>query len=472
MATPAYTDDELVDLPTGQGDEELVDLEPSSPYTLSRENVAKVHQMLGPRMEVPYETPYQKAARAGGRAIRNQGGPLVKAMYEAFVPQNEAELGGMLGVGGGAKAAAKLGLQGFKSVLARVGGGMAGGEIGGQIAGLPTGVGGGTAGLAAMIPEGLRGSGEWAFRRLPPIKNLYNTQQAKKIGSTLNARTPIIPAANTPADLDQVARDIAQGKGPALDLYNSMMKNLDTRLQGQTLSPPSLATGAKTQYTLPEILEELTGVGQSGFGGAKGDKATREVTGRLARDQYGTLRQETMTELDRIDPSGKLSKLFDKSRGDLSAALAAVKMFKKSNPFARSATQVKLDIPRLQEYVQKYQTDLQDRLGKETFEELQNILWRGGGMGTRDAAIMGSQQAVRPGTMGMTTRGSGQIFGSPLRALIPSFSKQYAGKQPWAVPNSVAAFMDMVPQAGFGSVNRPREEMSLLYDAIRRHQGE
>lgn len=379
-----------------------------------------------------------------------------------------------------------LALPGGGTVLTRVGSAAMGAvldnpeeTIGGNVE---------TAGRGAVIPAASEVAGPIGsklLRSLPWMKGVIANQDAAAYAREMGRQSPTLAVgAKNAEDL----RRLAGGQGQQLLSSTKAATNAEINSRAGLLDVPSVAPrvevpGHRTTsratidpeiqaqprdvttrvpghtatqpMTFQEANDELSAIGARAF---SKNPLDRNFNGVDQRRLYGQVYNDIKAALDKSDPTGKLTAMFEQAQADYAKGLALLRPLQKTGAF-RTGEDLQLNTPHLQKLLAnpKAEAVLRNKLGDEGFEALRNQMLRGGQPGEVDRLVSGSGRAtdalmqwLRGSNTGFT-----QTVGVPLRTALPNVGSQYAGRAPYSLPPQLQAILDVVLQKSGGAALTP-----------------
>lgn len=373
-----------------------------------------------------------------------------ESVAKTLVPQNEIELGMILGTAGAGMAARALGAGRLASAGARVLGGALGGEAGGQVAGEPTGTGAVIGGTSTLAGEGVGFLAGKVTRSASPAA--VAKKDAARLGEVIEEVVPTLKGKRTGVDLDRMVYDPQAGKFPLGDFYDRMITTADNAIGKRDIKVPALGGW----MSLGEAVEALKRVGHAGFAG-KGDPGSRTIAGKETRELFTAAIKEIEGELRRLDPSEAALKAFQSGRREYSLGVAFIDLLRKSDAFLRGPNRVDVDMAKVQTYLAKNRSKYISRLTPTEFQDLVQAVYRGGPIGSRDVVGRAMGPADALSQMGRSGGGTGTVAVLGPRTLLPGVGNQYTGRPPFTLPDSAQVGLDYILQRAGGAALRPEE---------------
>lgn len=360
-ATPATTPATAPAAPAGKQP-------PRIPYLTAASEAADTAASVVPGMAIP-----KTAMDVGLMAASALAGPAKLLPFIAKLPMPILRvILGSAGAGVGAAVEGKSPVEGAKTgALASAGGEVIG--KGAQVAG--------KAGLKLA-------------EKIPGVQGMIGDSAAKQVGKFAGERTPV-SAGNT-EELQTLAFDKGT-KRKLGEYFDNRIADAEGVIGPQaTLNVPALSggTGAtvQTQYgpmpasmlmgpnagsrmTLREAAEKLADLRLQAYGGGlKNDPTARTISGSEARKMYGDALRQIEGELKSFPDGAKAAELWNDGRHAYAVGSSLVKLLQKGGVLKGDA----MDLNALRNQVSRNRGWLQERMGKDDFRSLTDLVFHGG----------------------------------------------------------------------------------------------
>jgi len=368
--------------------------------------------------EIPIE-PVENITPADVAGMKENLRPFAKFV----VPQNEVQALAMLLTGGTGRLAANAGLKGLKAAGTRIAGGIVGGGIGGALSEEGAGQGAVEGGLAALFAEGV-GSGLSKLARLTRKGHLQRLHTAR-IGEHIEKTVPEIGGARTPAQLGEMAFGEKAGVGRLREPF----KALEAKYGDVEVLVPALD---ENPLPLREVLKEISKLGPKGYSGTKANVVTRTAQGMDARALRGEILDELGINLS--DPaiiSPGAGRMYSAARETFKKGSTYLSMLRSPGVMAGGPKGPTLDLPSLGSYLSKNREKMRQALGEDVFNDLSNLVLRGGELGAKDLPLESS--------------------GGFVSFLRNKIGRRYAGTPPYTIPAGAQTAADITAE------RRPKE---------------
>lgn len=354
--------------------------------------------------------------------------------------------------------------------LAGAGAGAAGAAVDKGDVGSGALVGGGMTGaLEAVIPgvgAGLRwgtGAKSRIANRLAQDVERFTTTQVPEMAPALqSAKAGLAPlrGGRSAAALEEVALG-ESGKDALSGVMERGMLDATLAAQGQGVSSPSLmkawkllpsgnvvsaelkrrlAPSPSGTFSVGQAERLLAELGDAAFKGEAASPIARGVGGLELRKLYGSALNETVSGLPQ-----QAAGVFAQARDKYKAGMSILDMLRKGTARQGGPNRITLNEPQIQKYLSENRAELRTKLGP-AFDELVDIINRGGQLGTRSIMTPGTGEtlsALRQ-VYGRGQGGAPQLIGSAARTVLPNLGYQPTGRAPYAAPDQLKILLDIL----------------------------
>lgn len=406
-----------------------------------------------------------------------------RTIAETIVPQNEIEAGAMVGTGGAGLAA--KGLSRGLSALSRITGGIVGGGAGGAVTNEGALKGAVVGGGGAVAGEGLGAVLPWLFPRVAGGRAAANRQDVTNIGGKL---PPALGAPKNATEMWEAAVTAPKRLGQAKE---AAVQDLETMLPGGAPSryktpgtPPagvvdpgewaaSAAASAErskfaqalgpAQIDIPTLGQSMTLREANELLSQRGEVLSGRVPldprfkYREPKQAYAALAQDIEGGVEAHGGPDALAK-WRTLQDAYKAGRTQIKPFQAGAAYqpGQKEGDAQLNLVQVASWMRnpKNAAWMIDRIGRDRYDELVGQITRGAGPLATDVMEPGlgrMSDAARQSLGRGTNTGSLQTIGVPLRTLIPGVGRQYAGQEPYALPQKLQAILDVVMQKAGGS---------------------
>jgi hypothetical protein len=425
---------------------------------------------------------------AGIEDMDRRSAERVNPLAEIIVPQTPLEAGAMVGTLGAGGIAAKAGLKPGMAALTRILGGTAGGAGGGY-------AGGEGAGTGALIGGGGAAAGEVLGVALPWLRShgaggraAVNKDDTARIGQRLPSA---LGKPKTAEEMWEAAVTAPKRLGAAKEtgvreLEEMLPGGVPSRYKTQPEPPPGVDPGewlaemgirgqrsqfaqalGPAQIDVPSLGQSMTLREANELLSTRGDvlRGARPLDPRFKfadpKEAYAALARDIEQGIAEHGGAEALAK-WRTIQDAYKVGRAEIKPFQRGAAYlpGQQAGDAQLNMVQVAKWLREPNNAaaLIDKIGRPRYDQLVNDVTRGAGPLSTDVMESGRggmTDALMSWLRGNNT-GATQAIRLPLSTAVPGVGRQYAGRQPYTLPASLQAILDVALQKA-GAAGLARE---------------